>query len=89
MENNHCKNCAHFHQHYGLNKKKLFQVFCGHCTAVNRIRKRQPDALACDLFVAAPPEENPFVSKEYLSKSLLEYMMRLELLPQIPDGQDK
>jgi len=89
MDNKYCKDCAHFHQHYGLNKKKLFRVFCGHCTAITRMRKRKPDSLACDLFVAAPPREDAFATKEYLSKALLEYMLQLELLPQIPDAQDK
>ena len=88
MENNYCKNCAHFHQHYGLDEKKLFRVFCGHCTAIRRIRKRQPDDRACELFVTATPKEDAFVTKEYLGKALLEYMMQLDLLPQIPDAKD-
>ncbi len=89
MENNYCKDCEHFHQHYGLDKQKLFRVFCGHCTATNRIRKRQPDALACKFFVPAPPREDAFATKEYLSKALVEYMLHLELLPHIPDAQNK
>ena len=85
MEKNFCRNCAHFHQHYGLDGKKLFRIFCGHCTADSRIRKRQPDNLACDHFVPAPPSETSFVTKEYLSKALLEYMLQLDLLPAISD----
>jgi len=88
MKDNYCKDCAHFHQHYGLDEKKLFRVFCGHCTAIRRIRKRQPDTRACDLFVPTAPKEDAFVSKEYLSKALLEYMMQLDLLPQILDAKD-
>ena len=89
MENKYCKNCAKFHQHYSLDDKKLFQVFCRHCTAAHRTRKRQPDTPACDHFVPAPPSETPFVTKEYLSKALLEYMLQLELLPQIPDTPEQ
>ena len=89
MEEKYCKDCAHFHQHYGLDEKKLFRVFCGHCTANSRVRKRQPDAPACDLFAAASPSKDAFVTKEYLSRTLVEYMMRLELLPPILDAQDK
>ena len=89
MENNHCKDCTYFHQHYGLDAKRLFRVFCGHCTAFKRIRKRLPDNLACDRFVPAPPQETAFVTKEDLSKTLLEYVMQLELLPQITDTQDR
>ena len=35
----------------------------------------------------AEPDESKFVSKEYLGKALLEYMMNLELLPKIEDGE--
>ena len=32
--------------------------------------------------------ETPFVSKEYLSKKLLEYLLQLELLPQIEEWSE-
>ena len=32
--------------------------------------------------------ENAFVTKEYLSKSLLEYILKLELLPEIYEAED-
>ena len=32
--------------------------------------------------------KDAFVTKEYLSKALLEYMLHLELLPQINDVED-
>jgi hypothetical protein len=88
LENSFCKNCAHFHQHYGLDQKKIFRVFCGHCTADPKIRKRQPDSLACDRFVPAPSKESAFATKEYLSKALVEYMIQLELLQPISDAQE-
>ena len=88
MENKYCKDCAHFHQHYGLNRKRLFRLYCGHCTAKSRIQKRQPDGHVCENFVMASPHEEAFASKEYLSKALIEYFMRLELLPPIGDTEE-
>jgi hypothetical protein len=35
----------------------------------------------------AEPDETAFVTKEYLSKELLEYMMKLELLPEIQEEE--
>ena len=32
------------------------------------------------------PDERAFVTKEYLSKLLLEYMLKLDLLPEIQDA---
>ena len=82
MDNNCCKNCGHYHQHYALNEKRIFRVYCGHC-AMARIKKRLPDTPACEHFVPASADEDAFATKEYLSKVLLEYMLKLELLPQI------
>ena len=59
---------------------------CGHCTG-KKIKRKLPDAKACDNYVKKAPEESAFVSKEYLSKKLLEYMMQLELLPEIYDAE--
>ena len=35
------------------------------------------------------PDEKAFVTKEYLSKALLEYVLKLELLPKIHDMEDQ
>lgn len=85
MEKKFCKNCLYFHQHYALDKQKIFRVYCGHCTLRNPKRKR-PDTIACDNYVPTPPDECAFVSKEYLSKELLQYLLHLELLPKIEDA---
>ena len=79
-----CKDCAHFYQHYALDRRNLFRVYCGHCT-LRSVRTKRPDAVACDGFVPAPPDEDAFATKEYLSKELLQYLLSLELLPQIED----
>ena len=88
MENNHCKNCAHFHQHYTLTARNLLRVYCGHCT-LTYPKSKKPDAAACDHFAPAPPDEDAFVTKEYLSKELLQYLLSLELLPKIKDAAEQ
>ena len=42
------------------------------------------DTKACENF-SAPPREDAFAAKEYLSKELLAYLLHLELLPEICD----
>ena len=78
-----CRECTYFRQHYGLDGKKIFRVYCGHCTQVRKAT-RKPDRAACDNFVPAH-KENTFVTKEYLSKELLRYILEMELLPDILD----
>ena len=58
MEHETCNTCAHYRQHYAFNQRKIFRVYCGHCTYRKTKTKR-------------------------LSKKLLEYMLKLELLPEI------
>lgn len=84
LENNYCKNCIHFRQHYALDRRKIYRVHCGHCMLRNS-RKKQPDAAACDSFALALPDSDAFATKEYLSKELLQYLLHLELLPSIED----
>ena len=87
MEKNICKNCIHYRQHYTFDEKKIFRVYCGHCAQYPAKRKK-PDTAACEHFIPAPPDENAFVSKEYLSKALLQYLLNLEFLPPIEDSKE-
>ena len=50
-----------------------------------KVRRRKPDTAACENFADAPPDENAFATKEYLSKELLTYVLNLPLLPEIKD----
>ena len=84
MEKEICSNCKHFRQHYAMDKRKIFRVYCGHCVQ-HSTKKRKPDAAACENFIASPPDEDAFATKEYLSKELLRYVLSLEILPQIED----
>ena len=88
MEEKHCNSCAFFKQHYGLDGKKLYRLYCGHCTKTNGralTRNRKPDAPACERYEPAEPATEAFASKEYLSKALLDSVLSLELLPNIED----
>ena len=82
MDKKCCGSCEYFHQHYTLNGRKIVRVYCGHCT-YQRLRTLRPDRDACEHWLPAPPDEDAFVSKEYLSKELLRYVLNLELLPEI------
>jgi len=82
MDNHSCKTCAYYRQHYALDQRKIFRVYCGHCT-YQKVKTKKPDAKACEHYLLSEAVEKGFATKEYLSKSLLEYMLKLELLPEI------
>ena len=84
MENQTCQNCKHFCQHYGLDERGFFRVHCGHCTHC-RIKTKKPHQKACPEFVQTENKEAEFVSKRYLSKTLLDWIRQLELLPEIQE----
>ena len=88
MSQTTCESCAYFHQHYVLGEKRIFQAYCGHCTFA-KTKRKHPDKKACENYVPGQRDEAAFVSKEYLSKVLLEYMMKLELLPEIENLPEK
>jgi len=72
----------HFRQHYALDQRNIYRVFCGHCT-YKKARSKKPWTAACDHFTPAPADTEAFATKEYLSKWILKYIMQLELLPEI------
>lgn len=84
MDEQQCKNCQHYLQHFALNKRRIFRVNCGHCT-FTRPKRKQPDAKACENYIPGPAPEDAFASKEYLSKELLQYVLSLDLLPEIEE----
>ena len=87
MEKLTCRNCTHYRQHYALDEKQFFRVYCGHCVQ-NTVKRKKPDTVACEHFVPALPDETAFASKEYLSKALLQYLLNLEILPPIEDSKE-
>jgi len=84
MDNDFCKSCAYFRQHYTFDQRKIFRVYCGHCTYL-KAKVKRPDSKACHNYLRAEAAEERFATKEYLSKQLVEYMLKLELLPEIHD----
>lgn len=81
-----CKTCQYFLQHYTFNERKIFRVNCGHCTFA-RATKKQPNSKACKHYVLGCSQEDAFVSKEFLSRELLKYVLNLDLLPRIDDEE--
>ena len=82
MDNNFCKTCAYYRQHYTFDHCKIFRVYCGHCT-YQKAKTKRPDAQACEHYLWSESAENAFATKEFLSKVLVEYVLKLELLPEI------
>jgi len=87
MKKNSCKDCAHYRRHYIFDKRRIFRIYCGHCIFTKVSRKR-PDSKICEHFILSNTDESAFVSKEYLSKELLQYLLNLELLPEISDTEE-
>ena len=81
MTENKCRECKYFMQHYGLDGGELFKLHCGHCRHI-RAKRRQPDSKACDNFERTAEKEQ-FVTKQYLTKELLRWVLEMELLPDI------
>ena len=86
MIHEQCRGCLHYRQHYTLDKRKFFRVCCGHCTK-GKVKQKRPDAKACGNYIAAPTQEEAFVTKEYLSKELLKYILDMDLLPKIQQNE--
>ena len=84
MDQNTCSTCAYYRQHYTFDRCKIFRVYCGHCTH-RKPKTKRPDSKTCENYIRSQPDEDAFITREYLSKALLEYMLNLELLPQIHD----
>ena len=82
LNNTHCKNCHYYIEHYGFDDNRIYRVFCGHCTFL-RVRHKHPDAPACENYLPGTPDEDRFVTKEYLSKKLLDHILSLDILPPI------
>ena len=87
MDGMTCCNCDHYIQHYALKGGRLYRVHCGHCTHA-RVRRKQPDTPACENFREGETDDKAFVSKHYLTKELLRFVLEMELLPEINDYPD-
>ncbi|MBP1575981.1 MAG: hypothetical protein IJC85_01895 [Oscillospiraceae bacterium] len=88
MNQDVCDTCVYYRRHYVFDQRHLFRVYCGHCTFL-KAKARKPDAKSCENYIPSDPGETAFVRKEYLSKVLLEYVLGLELLPEIHNLEEK
>ena len=85
MSEMHCKDCIHFRQHYILDNQSCTAVNCGHCIHP-QVKHRKPDTPACTHFICreAPAElPNRHASIHYLTTEVLEYILSLELPPEV------
>jgi len=77
-----CKSCTHFYQHYGMRNGKVYKVFCGHCVAAKgRPRMCRPYQKVCENYSPGVDPVEDYVTKEYLTKALLDRILKLELWP--------
>ncbi|MBR2889178.1 MAG: hypothetical protein IKC09_02745 [Oscillospiraceae bacterium] len=87
MDQEICQNCANYHRHYTFIENRIIRVYCGHC-GFPKIKRRMPDAPACQHYIQGQSDRHLFASKEYLSKALIQYITEMELLPEILDMVD-
>lgn len=84
MEEEQCKNCVHYRQHYTLSNQRATAVNCGHCTQ-SRMKTRKPDSKACIHFtekaVCDLPNREEVI--RYLNTEVLRYIFSLKLPPEI------
>ena len=80
MNQNTCNTCVYYRQHYSFDQRKIFRVYCGHCTFL-KVKRKNPDSKSCENYIPSDPDEAAFATKAYLSKALLEYVLGLEVLP--------
>ena len=86
MDKQTCQTCIHFHQHYTLKTGKLLRVFYGHCTFCGA-KAKDPLRAACKNYENAPPDEDAFASKNFLTKELIKKLFEMEILPPIENEQ--
>lgn len=77
-----CKDCKHFMQHYVFSDGAFHWAYCGHCIQP-KLRSKKPDSKICDHFETKSCDDEPNMTKKYLTKRLLEYFLSLELPPQL------
>ena len=78
-----CKNCKRFIQHYTFIGSKLAEVNCGHCAVKRSIKRKKADSKACEYFEQGTDPTEAFVTKEYLTKALLNKVLSEELMPEV------
>ena len=88
MEKKLCKDCKCFYQHYGLGEKGFIRLHCGHC-CFDKLKDKKSEQKACVHFVQGEDHENSFVRRDYLTKTLLEQVFKMDLFPEICQEAEK
>ncbi len=88
MNNETCATCLHFCQHYILTEGRIMRVFCGHCIFPN-VKSKRPFTKACENYIYAPPDEDAFADKNYLTKEMIRHLFEMEFLPSIEDASEE
>ena len=84
-----CQSCHHYKQHYCLDDHRLFRIYCGHCVYLSKSKTKRPYTKACENFMPGKPDTDAFVTREYLNKALLHYVLTLPFLPEIQENSTK
>ena len=84
MQEHTCINCQYFLRHYIIKNEKVIPIYCGHCTHLKQ-KNKKPYSKACDLFVEDQKGLDRFVTKEYLTKELLQYFLQMQLFPNLEE----
>jgi len=84
MKNLTCGDCKYFRQHYIFNGERLSRVHCGHCVHP-RLKHRTPSTPSCPNFEQRMVGVEQFITKDFITKELLEYVLSLDLPPEITE----
>ena len=86
MDDQTCKTCAHFHQHYTLEPSRCSPIPCGHCS-FPRLKHRKPHTTACKHYLQADIKSLPDREKvlAFLTVDMLQHIMQLSLPPIVED----
>ena len=86
MREKTCSDCQHFYQHYVIDRQRATSINCGHCSRP-RLKKRTPDAPACDYFEECTEQDLPNRIEviNYLTTDFLKEILEMSLPPEIEE----
>lgn len=74
MDNETCRACKYFMQHYIISENRLVRIFSGHCTQSVK-KKNHTNTKACEMFTSCAADIPRIGSRRYLARLLLEYAL--------------
>lgn len=88
MNDQSCKDCRFFLQHYILDEQSCTAINCGHCTH-RRLKHRQPDTPGRSHFLPRGTPPPMPATKHFLSLELLRWVQSLDFPPEVRTDLDK